>query len=292
MSDGSIRFLSEDQAKLLRMINGQRDAVQHYLLDISEELLYLHIQAGVALFREILMCVFGIDLASKLPNRVLPVSTLPPTDLHTLFDREIDVVRLMLAPGNRKRVDAESRLRSLIIVDKALIGGDVQQPDRRDSNRRGKRLVDGVDWREVFIGVASVQVDTEGIGHAITFVMSKKQDAIPVSMETTTNGASHESAIIQRVNDFDKFSLGRDMLAEHLNLNSYQTDAMIWFLRLKENPEAYKAFRRKSQVIQGYSQQALVLIRKHLEEETIESVCEKYKAYLKSKRKQKAAPQR
>src|SRR5690349_11545077 len=36
LSDGAIKFLTEEQAVVLRTINSLRDAAQHHLLDISE----------------------------------------------------------------------------------------------------------------------------------------------------------------------------------------------------------------------------------------------------------------
>ena len=36
LTDGALKFLSDEQALTLQTINGQRDAAQHYLLDMSE----------------------------------------------------------------------------------------------------------------------------------------------------------------------------------------------------------------------------------------------------------------
>jgi len=93
LSDGRIRFLSEDQAITMRAINNQRDAAQHYLNDMSEQQLYLHAQSGFTLFGDIIMMVFDRELVSYLPSRVLPISTLVPTNLQTLFDSEIGEIK-------------------------------------------------------------------------------------------------------------------------------------------------------------------------------------------------------
>ena len=93
ISDGGIKFLTDEQALTLQTINGLRDAAQHHLLDISEGQFYIHIQSGVTLFRDIMKNVFAQDLISHLPHRVLPISTSPPTDLATLFDSEIDEIK-------------------------------------------------------------------------------------------------------------------------------------------------------------------------------------------------------
>ena len=99
LSDGSIRFLTEEQALTLQTINGLRDAAQHHLLEISEGQLYLHVQSGVTLFRDLLESVFQKELAKELPNRVLPISTSLPNDLVTVFDSEVDEILRLLEPG-------------------------------------------------------------------------------------------------------------------------------------------------------------------------------------------------
>ena len=81
LSDGNIKFLTKEQALTLQVINNLRDAAQHHLLDLSEQLLYIHTQSGVTLFKDLLKTVFGSDLYKLLPRRVLPVSSVPITDI-------------------------------------------------------------------------------------------------------------------------------------------------------------------------------------------------------------------
>src|SRR5690606_10139879 len=88
LSDGAVRFLRDDQVLQLQALNTLRDAAQHHLVDLSEQHLYIHTQAGVTLFHDIVRDVFGKDLKVYLPSRVLPVSTTPPIDLATLFAQE------------------------------------------------------------------------------------------------------------------------------------------------------------------------------------------------------------
>ena len=149
LSDGTIRYLTEEQAQLLRIINGLRDAEQHHLLDISEAQLYVHIQSGVTLFRDILRNVFGKDLVDYLPRRVLPISTSPPLTIEALFDTEIAEVKKLLSPGNRRHVEAFARLRSLMVVERATVG-DVILPTDKELGAVAKHLVSGKPWDEVF----------------------------------------------------------------------------------------------------------------------------------------------
>lgn len=108
-SDGAMRFLTEENVLALQMLNSLRDAAQHDLVDVSEPQLYLHAQSALTLFRDILRTVFGKELALELPERVLPLSTTPPTDLAGLFDAEMAEIQKLLRPKNRKQTEAAAR---------------------------------------------------------------------------------------------------------------------------------------------------------------------------------------
>jgi len=88
LSDGAVQFLKQEQVLQLQAINTLRDAAQHHLVDLSEQHLYIHAQAGLTLFRDVVRAVFDQDLQVHLPPRVLPLSTTPPTDLATLFEQD------------------------------------------------------------------------------------------------------------------------------------------------------------------------------------------------------------
>ena len=116
-SDGTIKFLSSEQVLMLQTINSLRDAAQHHFVDLSEQFLYLYAQSGLTIFRDILKNVFARDLANVMPNRVLPVSTVAPKDLVSLFDTEIEDIRRLLKPKSRHRVEAYAKLRGLTILE-------------------------------------------------------------------------------------------------------------------------------------------------------------------------------
>lgn len=106
LSDGSVQFLKQEQVLQLQALNTLRDAAQHHLVDLSEQHLYIHAQAGLTMFRDITREVFNQDLKVHLPPRVLPLSTTPPSDLATLFEHEAKEVRRLLEPGKRRKVEA------------------------------------------------------------------------------------------------------------------------------------------------------------------------------------------
>ena len=102
MADATIN-LAEADAGTLRAIDAMRDDEQHWFNVVSEQLLYLHVRAGVTLFDDLLQRVFGERLAGLFPERVLPVSADPPQDLILLVDDEYRQIQELLRPGRRAR---------------------------------------------------------------------------------------------------------------------------------------------------------------------------------------------
>lgn len=77
--DGDVKFLADDERATLRVLNGLRDQAQHYLVDVSEQVLYTVAQSTLTLFGKLVARLFGISLAERLPRRVLPLRpTRPP----------------------------------------------------------------------------------------------------------------------------------------------------------------------------------------------------------------------
>jgi AcrR family transcriptional regulator len=143
LSDAKVKFLTDHQALMVQMINSLRG----HILDISEGHLYIQAHAGLSLFRTLFEAIFQEELQAHLPPRVLPLSTAPPTDLATLFDGETREIKKLLAPGHRRRTEADARLRSLAIVDYSLRGKKTQ-PSTGELRRIGSELSVGAVERE------------------------------------------------------------------------------------------------------------------------------------------------
>lgn len=275
LSDGNIKYLTEEQALALQTINGLRDAAQHHLLDISEGQLYVHMQSGVTLFRDLLKSVFGQDLACHLPERVLPVSTSPPTDLATLFDSEVKEIKKLLQPGRRRRIEAVARLRPLAILD-GTIRGEKGQPSDSDLRRLGKDVLAGKTWDDVFQGAAAVEITADGTGPSLSLRFSKKE-GIPIQVVAEgTPGAS--VVAVKRVNELDFYSLGAKQLAEKVGLTTPKTVAVVDHLSLRDNSECYKEIKIGRSVFRRYSPKAIEEINAALEKESADEIWEKRKA--------------
>lgn len=269
LTDGKIRFLEDEQAIVLQTINGLRDAAQHHLLDISEGQLYVHVQSGVTLFRDLLKKVFKQDLAAYLPTRVLPVSTSPPTDLTTLFESEVAEIKKLLGPGKRRRLEALSRLRPLAILD-GTIRGEKGQPSDSDLRRVEKEVRAGKPWTELFLGASAVEIATNGTGPSLSLRLSKKE-GIPIQLVAEgTPGAS--VVAVKRVNELDFYNLGAKQLAEKVGLTMPKAIAVVEHLDLRAKEDSYKEIKIGNTVFKRYSQNAIRAIQQALQKESADAI--------------------
>ena len=269
LSDGHVKYLSEDQALVLEAINGLRDAAQHYLLDIAESQLYLHVQSGVTLFRELLKSVFDRDLTEGLPGRVSPVSTLPPTDVHVLFDSEVAEIKKLLRPGKRRQVEALAKLRPLAILD-GTIRGEVGQPSDSELRNFGKALADGKAWGDVFKGITTIEVTADGTGPTISLRLSKK-NGLPIQLVTEETPDAPVMAV-KLVNEQGFYNLGAKQLAKKVELTVPKVIAVVDHLDLRHDQECYKEFRFGKTLHKRYSQNAIEKIKTALKKERIEDI--------------------
>lgn len=254
LSDGKYKFLTEEQALLIQTINGLRDAAQHHLLDVSEGLLYVHAQAGVTLFRDLMQSVFKRQVSDYLPSRVLPVSTSPPTTLATLFDSEIAEIRKLLAPGKRRRLEAEARLRPLAILDSTL-AGEKGQPSTGELRRVSHELLKGKKWQDVFRGASAIELAADGTGPSLSLRLTKKE-GVPIQLVPEgTPGAS--VVAVRRVNELDFYNLGAKDLAKKLGLSINKTVAVVDHLKLRTDPDCYKEIKIGKSTFKRYSQRAI-----------------------------------
>jgi len=269
LSDGRIKFLTNEQALVLQTINGLRDAAQHHLLDVSEGQLYVHVQSGVTLFRDLLKSVFKQELVTHLPTRVLPVSTSPPTTLATLFESEVDEIKKLLRPGKRRQIEAMARLRPLAILD-ATIQGEKGQPSDSDLRRVGKEVVSGRSWTDAFKGASAVEIAAEGAGPSLSLRLAKKE-GIPIQL--VAEGTPGSSVIaIKRVNELDHYSLGAKQLAEKLGVSMPKALAAVDHLGVRGMADCYKEFKLGSQLHKRYSPKALDVIRDKLKTESMDDI--------------------
>jgi len=272
LSDGNIKYLTKEQELVMQIINELRNAAQHHLLNISEGQLYIHVQSGVTLFRDLLKIVFGQELATHLPTRVLPVSTSPPTDLATLFDSEVAEIRKLLRPGRRRNFEALARIRPLAILD-ATIQGKKGQPSSADLRRVANKISQKQSWTNIFRGAAAVDIIADGTGPSLSLRLSKKE-GIPIQL--VPEGTPDAPVVaLKRINELDFYNLGAKQLAEHVGLTMPKTVSVVDYLHLREDADCYKEFKIGKTLHKRYSQRAIEKIREALKTESADDIWRK-----------------
>lgn len=256
-----IRCLSEEEALTIQIINSLRDAAQHYLVDVSEQQLYLYTQAGVTLYTELIEKVFQSKLYDYLPERVLPVSTSPPQDLHVLVASEFQTIKDLVKPGARKNIQAREKLRSLAIVE-ASLGGVRSQPSESELGKMLKEVRTGKTWKEVFPGIASLQLSSEGTGLSFSVKLTKNEGEPVRLVPEGTPGAT--LVAIKRVNELGFYSLGLKDLASKLGLGTGKTLALVRHFKMQEREDHFKEIVVGKTCHKRYSMNALDFLKKEL----------------------------
>jgi hypothetical protein len=213
--------------------------------------------------------VFQEDLKSYLPTRVLPLSTTAPTDLSQLFESEMREIRKLPSPGNRRRTEAQAKLRSLAIVEKSLNGEKVQPSVEELKKLASEVCLPQKLWHEIFPGVASVTLTTTGYGPSIDLRISKTGEPIQIVPEGTPGAAV---VAFKRVDELGFYNLGRDQLAEKVGLTGPKTTAAIRFLKLQTDRDCYKQITIGRAKFDRYSQRAISAIKEALTSHTIDEI--------------------
>lgn len=279
LSDGDVRFINEVEALTLKTLNALRDAAQHHILEMSEQHLYFHAQAGLTLFRDLAFRLFSENLRERIPSRVLPLSTIPPTEIQDFFSNEVDEIRKLLQPRSRKELEAVEKLRGLAIMENATQGIDTQ-PSDSDIKRILKKLKEGNTWIDVFPGVATLNFTAEGYGPSLDLRIVK-QGGIPI--QVVPEGTPGAQVVLKRANELEFYNLGRDQLAEKLKLTGPKTSAAIDYFKIKDDPECYRNIAMGKSKFNRYSSKAVKVIQEGLMNHSIDVIWERYGGKRKSR---------
>lgn len=280
VGDGQIRFLTDEQVLTLQTINSIRDAQQHYIIDVSENQLYLYVQSGFTLYRDILKSVFNKDLYEYMPQRVLPISTTPPLSLEMLYDQEVDEIQRLLKAKSRKKSIAISKIKPLEILERSLQGIDKPVTDH-ELKKRVEQIKQQQDWRKIFPNVASIEVVPDSSLPFIALRFTKKE-GIPIHVVPEGTPGSFVVAL-KTVNELGFFNMTHSQLTEAIHQKSPKTDALIWYLDLKRDAECSRAIQLGKTTVYKYSCKAISKIKELLEKTTIETVWTEYRNYLKKR---------
>lgn len=264
--------LDENEALSLKNLNGFRDAAAHDLVEISEGLLYAHVEQAVLIFGAVLKRVFNKELATWLPRRILPLSTSLPKEITAIIEHDMAAISSMLSKGHRQEDDAEAKLRPYQVMEKNIRetqGGPVKEPSAAQLVRKVKKG----DWRAVLPMVAGlVQPEASGIG--VSLYVTKK-NGFPVRIDP---GASAAIAF-RYVKPEDKYPYLTSELAKKLDTTTSKVVGLVKLLGMKNSEEFHTAIKvGQKSVVNRYSEKARMVMRAAIEREGIENLWAAVKA--------------
>ncbi len=282
LSNEKIKFLSAEEVLVLQTLNSLRDAAQHYIIDLSEQQLYFHAQSGLTLFRDIAKNVFEVDLETRLPERVLPLSTIPPLEITAFFQSEILEIEKLLSPNSRKIVEAKEKLRALAIFEHSIQGNELQPTDGEL-----KKVLDQIrekqSFDEIFPSVSAIQFTTNGYGPSIDLRITKKEDATPITI--VPEGTPGISVVaIKRVNELDFYSMNLTDLSQKVGINTTKLLTVIRELKIQEDIDCFKEIRIKKSIHKMYSMKALDTLKKSIPSLDLEDVWKRNRTPYKGKK--------
>jgi hypothetical protein len=243
--------LTSDEAGIMRAIDAQRDAAQHWFVYVSEDLLYMQLRALITAFDAYLKRKLGVVLQECIPPRVMPISTTPPGDFEFLVDKEFRYVNELLQPGRRARDEARARIRAMLAME-AIVTDEVEISER-DIDRIEKAMRGGTEFTAVFPRLATVGTTTEGEGVNLVVHFTKKQGA-PVHYVGGDDPTA--AAAVREVDLRKKFYLQRNELAAKVGLTPPKAKVLRDHLGIDEDPSCCHVFEFGSQKILCFSDNA------------------------------------
>jgi hypothetical protein len=263
ISTSDLRTLTPDERIILMAIKQDRDCATHDTIVMSDDLLWVHMRAGVTVFRRLLRAEFDQTLTDLLPNRVIPVSAAPPRDLQLLVEQELEHLRPLLGRGRRRSAEAAARLRPLLALD-GSVAGRTDQPTEAEIARAQRSLTAGGDWKVLLPGLATLQIVPAVPGgdvQEVTLRIVKDGGIVPVRRARA--GEEAEALAYRGVSPFEEFGIKLTEFGPRLGLTQYQGQVLIEALHLKDDERSY--FRRRTEAgnvqFQGLSARALKLGR-------------------------------
>jgi hypothetical protein len=274
VSNAQTRCLTAEEALAIQIVNSLRDAAQHYIVEVSEQQLYIYTQSALTLFDKILMEVFQKKLIDYLPERVLPVSSAPPSDFASLMTVELNDIKQLLAPNSRRRFEARAKLRSFAIIE-ASLGGSRFQPSEGELEKLARRISRGDAWQDIFPGIRRLAFNADDDGISVSLRITKSRGEPVHLVPEGTPGAT--VVAVKRVDELSFYSLNVTALAVKLEISLPKTLALIKELNLIANSEYYKEFVIGKTRFKRYSPKALDHIKKALPSLNLDQIWQRHR---------------
>jgi len=226
--------LTAEEAGLLRAVDAFRDAEQHWLIIVPEDVLYLHARGFITIFDDLLKRALDDALADHLPGRVLPVSTQPLMNFDLLVDREFSQVQELLKPGRRQRNEARGKIRALLAMESHV--AEHVDISEADIDRVEKAIRSGKSRSNVFPRLGTLDIQTSGTGATISVRFTKKAgEGAPVRFIPADDPT--EAAAVREVDLQKRFHLSPTKLAKAIKLTPPKSHALRQRLGIDADPQ-------------------------------------------------------
>lgn len=229
--------LTAEEAGTLRALDALRDDEQHWLGELSEELLFLHVRAVVQVLDTVMDRAFGERLADHLPDRALPITTRPLQDFDVLVDRQYSQIQDLLAKGKRRTPEARALIRGLLAME-----GHVSEDARvseRDVDRVTKGVRAGKAVEDVFPRLRTLDAAATGDGPSVTVHFTKKGGA-PVTFVAADDPA--DAAAVRELDLQRKYHLSATELSDKVGLTPNRATALRRELGIDTEPDCRHEF--------------------------------------------------
>jgi len=251
------QYLTAPQVGAIRAVDNMRDAAQHWMIVVPEDVLYLHARAIITVIDEVLIDQFSDTLADNLPLRVLPVSTLPICDVQTLIGREYEQIAALLAPGKRARDEARGRIRTLLALESHV--ADNVALSERDIDRIEAAVRANAPQSRVFPRLATLRADAQGSGVTVK-VKFGRADSLPAVRYIAADDPT-SAAAIREVDLQSKYHLSPQDLARLLELTVPKAKALRAHYGVDSVPSYAHCFRFGTQDLLRFSDNAVRALR-------------------------------
>ena len=83
-----------------------------------------------------------------------------------MIEADFKEIKDLVKPGARRQIEAKAKLKSLAIIESSLEGVR-SQPTEYELQKLIKEVQSGKEWQNIFPGVASLELRTDGEGIGI-----------------------------------------------------------------------------------------------------------------------------
>lgn len=251
---GGIFGLVEGDIGAIKIVDKARNDAQHYYSSTDESLVHIQVQAIIPIFDKLLFNEFGERLGDHIPDRVIPLSTIPVQGVDLILDTQLERIRSLLAPGTRRRDEARSVIRGIVSME-AYAADTPESVSEHEVDRVLKGIRDGDPVESLFPTLSALSVGRAAYGSklAVRFTRHAEDGAVPFMYSPE----GKDSVLVEEKDLSGKYNLTKKLMNEKLSLSNEKGKALRTHLHLENNPEFHRVEKHNNSTFDKYTPNAL-----------------------------------